>query len=90
MLMDQMEETGYKVGAENEEDIFKNEEDLRKKRKEEGENVEMVEDEEVLIKTLKILKIKMTFVKIPTRASLRRQADIMLQSKERGRVVKRK
>ena len=54
MLMDQMEETGYKVGAENEEDMFKNEEDLRKKRREEGENVEMVEDEEVLIKTMKI------------------------------------
>ena len=46
VLLDQMDETGYKVGAE-EEDVFRQEEEIRKRRKEESENVEAVEDEEV-------------------------------------------
>ena len=46
VMLDQMEETGYKAGAE-EEDVFRQEEEVRRKRKEENENIEAVEDEEV-------------------------------------------
>ena len=68
MLMEDMEDSGYKMAITADEDIFKAEEEQRKRRKEENENVEAVEDEEV-----------------PTRASLRRAADIMINAKERGR-----
>ena len=47
LLADQMEDSGYKVAAEEEEDIFKSEEEQRKRKKEENENAEAVEDEEV-------------------------------------------
>ena len=47
LIMLDMEEHSWKVGTEEEEDIFKAEEEARKKRKEENENVEAVEDEEV-------------------------------------------
>ena len=45
-LLDQMDETGYKAGTE-EDDVFRQEEEIRRRRKEESENVEAVEDEEV-------------------------------------------
>ena len=55
LLLDQMDETGYKVGAE-EEDVFRQEEEIRKRRKEESENVEAVEDEEVKMYLMYALK----------------------------------
>ena len=47
LLIDQMEESGYKIETEEDNDIFKVEEEQRRKKKEENENVEAVEDEEV-------------------------------------------
>ena len=52
MLIDQMEESGYKIETEEDNDIFKVEEEQRRKKKEENENVEAVEDEEVIIRKL--------------------------------------
>ena len=49
LIIDQMEESGYKLENEEDSDIFKAEEDQRRKKKEENENVEAVEDEEVVI-----------------------------------------
>ena len=52
VLIDQMEESGYKIETEEDNDIFKVEEEQRRKKKEENENVEAVEDEEVIIRKL--------------------------------------
>ena len=94
LLIDQMEESGYKIETEEDNDIFKVEEDQRRKKKEENENVEAVEDEEVKYQLENEDKIQDVFLsyQVPTRASLRRQADIMLNAKDRGRgnLVKRK
>ena len=94
LLIDQMEESGYKIETEEDNDIFKVEEDQRRKKKEENENVEAVEDEEVNSQLENEDKIQDVFLsyQVPTRASLRRQADIMLNAKDRGRgnLVKRK
>ena len=93
LLTDQMEESGYKIETEDDNDIFKVEEEQRRKKKEENENVEAVEDEEVL-NHHKLNEAHEIFPshQVPTRASLRRQADIMLNAKDRGRgnLVKRK
>ena len=74
LLMEQMEEDGYKIETEDG-DVIKVEEEQRRKRKEEAESAEAVEDEEV-----------------PTRASLRRQADVMINARDRGRgnMIKKK
>ena len=94
LLIDQMEESGYKIETEEDNDIFKVEEDQRRKKKEENENVEAVEDEEVNYQLENEDKNQDVFLsyQVPTRASLRRQADIMLNAKDRGRgnLVKRK
>ena len=56
-LVDQMEESGYKIDTEDDNDIFKVEEEQRKKKKEENENIEAVEDEEVdIYQKLNIVK----------------------------------
>ena len=102
-LVDQMEESGYKIDTEDDNDIFKVEEEQRRKKKEENENVEAVEDEEVKIyqKLCRLSRFVESLLRpslifpspqVPTRASLRRQADIMLNAKDRGRgnLVKRK
>ena len=47
LLMDQMEEDGYKIDSEDG-DTFKVEEEQRRKKKEEAESAEAVEDEEVI------------------------------------------
>ena len=93
LLTDQMEESGYKIETEDDNDIFKVEEEQRRKKKEENENVEAVEDEEVLnFHKLNVIHEIFPSHQVPTRASLRRQADIMLNAKDRGRgnLVKRK
>ena len=57
LLIDQMEESGYKIETEEDNDIFKVEEEQRRKKKEENENVEAVEDEEVMICQKLIIRV---------------------------------
>ena len=79
-IQETIEEIGFRGDQEEEEDVFAIAEDNRRKRREAAEDADAVEEDEVLIKSA-----HNTFYdsQVPTRVFLRRQADMLLNAKQK-------
>ena len=82
-IQETIEEIGFRGDQEEEEDVFAIAEDNRRKRREAAEDADAVEEDEVLTKSAHCTYNTLYDPQVPTRVFLRRQADMLLNAKQK-------